>query len=723
MDLFLCGHTHDYERGAKNGVTHIITGGGGSALDSFQQDFDFIEVYESRYHFTFLSFAGDTLTIEAVEPGGTVFDEHLSDALIKEVRTIAAAYSVQRAVHVCIYWKKAQSRRAQALYIEKRTKIVTTNSGDDRKPVKEIQSRSVRMGDVIDGRYEIIDIIGKGGMGAVYEARELGLEVPRTVALKVLLPNAADSDEKVSKRFEQEIRIVTRMDHPHIVPIYNVGRHQGMPYFVMKYVRGRTLRDYLSRRGQHAGESIIRRIGGQVADALAHIHKAGAIHRDIKSNNVMVDDGANATLMDFGIAKTDDATTVLTATGEVLGTGPYLSPEQWRGKLDERSDIYALGVMLYEMAVGELPFMAETIPDLMNRILTKPEKPIRKCRRDLSKDLCDVIHKCMAKDPDNRFQTMWEVRNALQSGSSAFADDAHSGDSKSESKLKAAQKAHQDGEVTSALKRLEKVKKDKPNDPHIAQLEEEYSRLAAEEEIAVKQIREMVDHHEHAEAKRIAGEFLRKFHSRRIQTDLERIQAFLDKTEELLAEAEMLRVKKKLDLAKPVYERVLTRDPNNETALKAMEKLGGVQGRQAPAASTSRARRLPGMLAKLVAVLIVAWFLMPVISKPIAADLHEKLGDVALSAGLLTGPPYLNAYDSYARAIKYLGEKKDSSSVAAKQDKIVDSILEKGDQLAKNKSYQLALDEYKKAAALRPDDKIIAKKIEKTMKKSENAAE
>ncbi len=177
------------------------------------------------------------------------------------------------------------------------------------------------MGDVIDNRYEIIDLIGKGGMGAVYEARELGLDVPRTVALKVLLPSAMDEDDKVSKRFEQEIRIVTRMDHPNIVPIYNVGRHRGMPYFVMKYVRGHTLREYALGCGK-VNENDIRRIGTQVADALAHIHKGGAIHRDIKSNNVMVDESGNATLMDFGIAKPVDATTALTATGEDLGPGP-----------------------------------------------------------------------------------------------------------------------------------------------------------------------------------------------------------------------------------------------------------------------------------------------------------------------------------------------------------------------------------------------------------------
>jgi len=593
---------------------------------------------------------------------------------------------------------------------------LTHNTGDGRTPVKDVPSRAIRIGDIVDGRYEIIGLIGKGGMGAVFEARELGLDVPRTVALKALLADAISEDDRVSKRFEQEIRIVTRMDHPNIVPIYNVGRHQGMPYFVMKYVRGQTLREYIMD-GEKAGEDEIRHIGGQITDALAHIHKAGAIHRDIKSNNVIVDDNHNATLMDFGISKSEEATTALTATGEVLGTGPYLSPEQWCGKLDERSDIYALGVMLYEMAIGELPFLAETIPDLMNKILTTSEKPIRKFRKDLSKDLCDAIHKCMEKDPDNRFQTMWEVRNALRIGAEPAPIGRAKNKNQSGAKLDEARQAHQEGEVTVALKRLKQVKNEKPDDPHIEQLEEEYSRLAAEEEIAVKQIREMIDHHDHAEAKKIAGAFLRKFHSRRIQTDLERIQVFLDKTEELLAEAEMQRVKKHLDLAKPIYERVLTRDPQNEKAMEAMEKLGGIQGRKSPEQPGSRKSRWPSLVLKIVIIIVAAWFLMPVISKPIAANLHEKLGDAAKDAGLLTSPPYFNAFDSYFRSLKYLGEKKDPTQLVAKQDEIVRMIVEKGDQLAKNKSYQLALDQYKRASALRPENKAIAKKIANATKK------
>jgi serine/threonine-protein kinase len=272
-------------------------------------------------------------------------------------------------------------------------------------------SRMFEPGAILSGRYEIIERIGVGGMGAVYRAREIELDVGRSVAIKVLPPHLA-TDEKLVQRFREEIKILARLDHPHIVPVYGVGQEGECIYYVMKFLKGETLKARIRRVGA-LPPKLVAGLGVQIADALDYIHRAGTIHRDIKSVNIILDDEDRATLMDFGIAKVAGGAN-LTAAGEILGTAPYMAPEQWERKNDPRSDFYALGILLYEALTGSPPFTGQSLSDIMAAHLRLPPPPLRSIRPQAPEALAAVIHRCLEKDPNDRYAKAGELLTALQ---------------------------------------------------------------------------------------------------------------------------------------------------------------------------------------------------------------------------------------------------------------------------------------------------------------------
>ncbi len=209
------------------------------------------------------------------------------------------------------------------------------------------------------GQYKLGARIGKGGMAAVYRARQESMD--RDVAIKVMAAELAHNEEFVA-RFEREARVIARLQHPHILPVIDFGRSGEFVYLVMRMVDGGTLSDRLIE-GSLTIEHVNRFLS-QVGSALEYAHQRGVIHRDLKPNNVLLDDADNTYLTDFGIAKMIAGVTgnqALTSTGAVMGTPAYMAPEQWRSEpVDARTDIYALGIILYEMLIGGLPFQADT---------------------------------------------------------------------------------------------------------------------------------------------------------------------------------------------------------------------------------------------------------------------------------------------------------------------------------------------------------------------------
>jgi serine/threonine-protein kinase len=267
------------------------------------------------------------------------------------------------------------------------------------------------------GPYEIVAPLGAGGMGEVYRARDTRLG--REVALKVL-PAEAQSDETARSRMVREARLAAKLNHPNICTIHEVGETEGQAYIAMELVEGQPLSERLAGGRVRVEEAV--RLGGQMAEALAHAHEHGVVHRDFKSGNVVVTPDGRAKVLDFGLARQlvgaelDAATTVsqasLTDAGAVAGTLAYMAPEQLRGgPADARSDIWALGVVLYEMVAGGRPFGGTTGYELSSAILNEAPKALPE---GVPAGLAAVIERCLAKAPAQRYQRAGEVRSALE---------------------------------------------------------------------------------------------------------------------------------------------------------------------------------------------------------------------------------------------------------------------------------------------------------------------
>jgi len=261
----------------------------------------------------------------------------------------------------------------------------------------------------VQGRYAITDMLGKGGMGAVFLADDLRLD--RKVAVKVLRPELAPESSYIG-RFQREARIAARLDHPNIIPVYAVEEVDGLHYFVMKYIAGKSLEELLT--GEPWPLEQCRQLLWQVACGLGHAHQRGIIHRDVKPSNIMIDESGRAIITDFGISKAFQQETQYTSTGQVFGTPRYVSPEQAQSlPTDGRSDQYSLAVVGYQMLTGQLPFVAEAPHALLFKHIYEPAPSPRAARPEVSAELSDAIQRAMAKEPVDRFATMEEFASAI----------------------------------------------------------------------------------------------------------------------------------------------------------------------------------------------------------------------------------------------------------------------------------------------------------------------
>jgi len=263
------------------------------------------------------------------------------------------------------------------------------------------------------GNYRIVEQIGTGGMATVYKAYDPDTE--RHVALKVL-PKRYSEDPTFRQRFEREARAIAQLEHLHILPVHAYGEEDGIAYLVMRHMEAGTLADLIERGPLPLDEA--RRLLEQIASALDAAHEGGIVHRDVKPSNVLLDAQGNAYLTDFGIAKmVEGVAEQLTETGMALGTPAYMSTEQCRGAKDltPASDIYSLGVVLYQMLTGAVPFDAETPLAVIQQHLNEPLPPPRQVRRDLPDEAEAVIFKAMAKEPEQRYRSAGEMAAAFAS--------------------------------------------------------------------------------------------------------------------------------------------------------------------------------------------------------------------------------------------------------------------------------------------------------------------
>ncbi len=287
-----------------------------------------------------------------------------------------------------------------------------------RKPAADaIDPAGALSNEILDGRYRILRKVGEGGMAYVYEASELSSG--QSVAVKVISPKLSKDDTTV-ERLRREAGLAMRLNHPYVCSITRLGQTEdGLIYVVMPFMNGELLSDYEFRVGQMSLELAVPFLT-QICAGLHHAHEMQIVHRDLKPENIFVvkdGSGEKAVVMDFGLAKenrADSGLSKLTGTGIILGTPEFMSPEQIRGqKLDARSDVYALGVMAFEMFTAKLPFEGDTAQALMIARLRGTPIPLRQYRPDLPEELGKILDNSMVSDPNTRYQTVLEFAEAL----------------------------------------------------------------------------------------------------------------------------------------------------------------------------------------------------------------------------------------------------------------------------------------------------------------------
>jgi len=274
----------------------------------------------------------------------------------------------------------------------------------------EASAEELTRGTVFAGRYEIIEELGKGGMGRVYRVEDK--KVKEEVALKLIKPEIA-ADKKIIERFTNELRTARKIGHRNVGRMYDIGEEKGSHYITMEYVSGQDLKG-LIRQSKRLSVHTALSIAKEICEGLAEAHRLGIVHRDLKPSNVMIDREGTARIMDFGIARTVRGKGI-TGSGVMIGTPEYMSPEQVDAKdIDQRSDIYSLGVILYEMLSGRLPFEADSPFAIGIKHKTEAPQDPRELNPQITRDLSGVILKCLEKDKENRYQTAEQVKSDLE---------------------------------------------------------------------------------------------------------------------------------------------------------------------------------------------------------------------------------------------------------------------------------------------------------------------
>ncbi|UCD56180.1 MAG: serine/threonine protein kinase, partial [Candidatus Hydrogenedentota bacterium] len=270
------------------------------------------------------------------------------------------------------------------------------------------------------GNYEIERLLGKGGMGVVYKARQISLD--RSVALKIL-PPAFSSDPSFVKRFRREARAVAQLSHRNIIQIHDIAEEKGLHFFSMECMEGQTLDELLEERGRLEIADAVKIIT-QAAQGIEHAHNNGIIHRDIKPSNIILDEFGNVKVMDFGLARIADDRSKLTQSGMLIGTLDYMSPEQACGEpVDHRTDIWSLGVVLYEMLAGKTPFDAPSNAALVHKIIYEEPPELTSLAPVVPPGLSVVVSRAMAKNKEERYANISEFLGDIRNYESLEAEE------------------------------------------------------------------------------------------------------------------------------------------------------------------------------------------------------------------------------------------------------------------------------------------------------------
>jgi CheY-like chemotaxis protein len=363
--------------------------------------------------------------------------KRLRDAETEYLREVSRVISVARAVESGTYEPDALAEVARredelgrlarvvdrmAAGVRARETRLKSQLEDLQREIRSVRESTVHETTILDGtklaagdrfsdRYEIVALIGAGGMGTVYRARDL--ELDEDVAIKTLLPELM-ADDEVIERFKSEIRLARRITHRHVVRSHDFGEWGGVYFLTMEYVEGLTVRNLLDQRGRLEISSTLA-IARQLFDSLAVAHEAGVIHRDIKPQNLLLDAAGDLKVMDFGVARLAERTSGVTEVGMAIGTPSYMPPEQLLGDdIDARADLYAVGVVLYECLTGRLPFEAKSAISLVAKVLSEEPAVPQALNAEVPPLLSSLIMRLLAKKAADRYGSAAEVASALE---------------------------------------------------------------------------------------------------------------------------------------------------------------------------------------------------------------------------------------------------------------------------------------------------------------------
>ena len=554
-----------------------------------------------------------------------------------------------------------------------------TSAGEPISPQTvpyNIQAANLQSGAILSQKYEILRLIGKGGMGCVYEAREVDFDVDRSVAIKILTPSYIQN-EKNMRRFQFEIKIAARMDHPNIVPIYYIGQEGDLLYFVMKYLSGPTLREKVREQGVLSEEEG-RRISTRITDALGYMHSQDCIHRDIKSNNIIMDATGHPILMDFGIAKMS-GNELLTTEGEILGTATYMAPEQWHGKIDNRSDIYSFGCVMYEMATGQPPFISNNIPELMRMHLELPVPPIEDIRSDITEIYTKIILKCLAKKPEERFQSMDMLKKALENynlrktessdieiSTEHFIDQTVALDHLPVEKdtfdptvlFQNVDDFISTGQIQKAIKEIQGASKAHPGNQDIQQ------RLLLIEDIqnaiedVISQAEACILKKEHIDAQKLLKDFVEVTPSVQVAAKIKEVDHYVEKTNDLFNKAQTLKEKDRYSKAKSIFVQIIDRDPNHNKAILALRDLRNYTAEDIFLFPFKKVIIVSVVLMVILGLFIGLPYVLPEKQANSLAETYLEMGNNLAQRGWYRFPPFFNTFASYDRAYSLSKDKK-----------------------------------------------------------------